>query len=112
MTPYARHLFKMLTRNGRRNGLDHRLVAIPARLFRYLTISLGYLYRFVKRARRKVVGMPKTVRRLRVIFADQVMRCMAVVARSNGVMAGLKPPVVLLIHHVTIGTRAGVVAEV
>jgi hypothetical protein len=58
----------------------------------------------VKAANRKVIGMPESVRSLCVVFADEIMWRVAVIAGRGCVMAGLLPTIVLIIHDVTVGT--------
>lgn len=112
VTADARNLCKVafIGRNGDR--LHHRLMAVAARFLGHLPVTLGYLDRFVERVGREIVGVPKAVRGLCIVFANEVMRRMTIVARSDSMMARFLPAVVLLVHYVTVCTRARIVAQV
>ena len=56
--------------------------------------------------------MPKAIRCLCVVFPEEIMRGMAVVAGRRGVVAGFLPAIELLAHDMAIGTRARIVAHV
>lgn len=112
MTPYTGNLLEVAFRAGNSDRLDHRLMAVSARFLSNAAVPLGYLYRFVKGIRRKVIGMPETIRRLRVVFADEVMRRVTIVAGGDRMVARFLPAVKLLVHHVAICTRSGIIAQV
>ena len=112
VTAYARDLHKMALVCRNRDRFDHRLMTITARFLGHLPVTLGYLDRLVERVGSEIIRMPKAVRGLCVIFPDEIMRRVAIVAGRNGVMARFLPAVVLLVHYVTIGARAGVVAQI
>lgn len=112
MTLDTSHLLKMLriVRNGDR--LDHLLMTIPAGFFGHLPVTFSNTDRLMKAADREVIGMPKSVRSLGVILAEEIMRRMAVITGCGGMVAGLLPSVELVVHYVTIGARRRVVAHV
>jgi len=112
VTAYAGDLVVTLVCRCGRDRFDHRLVAVTACLLSHLTVALCDLDRLVECAGRKIIRMPEAVRRLRVVLANKVVGRMTVVARRDGVMARLLPGVVLLVHHMAVGTRVGVVAHV
>jgi hypothetical protein len=112
VAPDARDLFKVACLARDRYRFDHLLVAVTARLFRHVAVALGYLYRLMETARGEIIRMPETVRGLCVIFPDEVVRRVAVVAGGDGVMARFLPAVILLVHHVAVGARARIVAQI
>src|SRR5262245_27667979 len=61
---------------------------------------------------RERLGVPEAVLRLGHVFADKVVRQVTVHAGGVGMVAGLLPAVVLLVHDMAIGTRARVAAEI
>ncbi len=87
-------------------------MAEAARFFGHLAVSLGYLDRLVERVGSEIIRMPKTVGGLCVVFADEIMRRVAIVAGRDRMMARLLPAVVLLIHYVAVGTRRWIIAQV
>lgn len=91
---------------------DHLLMTITARCFGHLAIAFGYLDRFVKGVRSEIVGVPKPVGSLGVILAEKVVRRMAIVTCCDSLMARFGPAVILLVHHVAIGARLRVIAEI
>ncbi len=112
MTLDTRHLFKMPRILRNRYRFDHRLMAITTLLLGHLSVPLGYSYRLMKTAQREIIGMPEPIRSLGVIFADEILGRVAIVTGRRGVMTGLLPAVILLVHDVTIGARRRVVAHV
>src|SRR5262249_2336614 len=60
----------------------------------------------------EVKRVEETVARFDRIFAQEIMRCMAVIARRRPAMTGLDPARVLLVHGVTVGARGGIVQEI
>ena len=56
--------------------------------------------------------MPESVQTFGGIFADKIGRGMTIVAGSYGVVRGLYPAVVLLVHDMTIFAGGGVIAQV
>jgi len=87
-------------------------VASPARFLGHAAISFGDLDRFVKVIESKVIRVPKTVRGLGRVLADQIVRRVAVVTRRNVFMAAFLPTVQLFFHDVTIGASHRVVAQI
>src|SRR5262245_44669315 len=68
--------------------------------------------RLVEVAGGEAVGVPQAVVGLGVPLAEEVMWDVAIVAGGEGVMAGLLPGVVLVVHDVTVGARLRVAGEV
>ena len=56
--------------------------------------------------------MPETVPRLCRIFTYKVVRCVAIVAGRNRLVARFEPAAVLIVHYVAIDAHARVVAHV
>lgn len=112
VAPDTRNLREMISLAGNRDRLHHRLVTIPTRFFGHLSVSFGYLNRFVESAGRKIIGMPETVRSLCVVFSKKIVGRVTVVASGNSLMAGFLPAVQLLIHHMAVRARFGPVAEI
>ena len=102
--------FILAVRN--RDRLDHLLMTVATGFFGHAQIAAFDLDRLVKTAEREIIGMPEAVRSLDGVFADRVVRRVAVVAGRDGVMARFLPAVVLLLHDVTIGAGARIVAHV
>lgn len=94
------------------NGLGNRQVAVAARCFHHLVAQSGDLNRVRIFSGGEVKRMKETVSRLHRVFADQVVRRVTVIARRRGMMAGLEPSVVLVVHHMAVGACAGIVEEV
>src|SRR3954471_15672113 len=56
------------------DGLHYGFMTGAAGALRYFVVVLGYLYRLVKAADREVERVPEAVARLRVVFAQSVVR--------------------------------------
>ena len=60
----------------------------------------------------EVVRMPESVARFRRVLADELRRRVTVVADGGVAMAGFQPSAVLLVHHVAVCARRGIVGHV
>ena len=112
VTPETGDLVEVLGPYRELDRLDHRLVTAAARLFGYPAIAFGDLDRLVETVRSEVVRVPEAVRGLGVVLAKKVVRCVAVVAGRDGVVARFLPGVVLVIHYVAVSTARRIVAQV
>jgi hypothetical protein len=112
VTANARHFLDFLFFVRNRNGLDHLLMTVAARLLGDFQIVSFDLNRLVKAAGREIVGMPETVRGFRGVFADKIVRRVTIVAGGDGVMARFLPAVVLFLHYVTVGAGRRIVAHI
>lgn len=108
----ARHIARMQSVAAADDGVNDRLMAMPAGLFRDLSVAFSDHYRFVKIIRSEIIRMPKTVPCLRKILIGEILRRMAIVAGSDRTVARFHPAGILLLHHVAIGTRSRVIAQV
>jgi len=72
-------------------------------------VELGDLNRVGIVATGEIKGMPETVIGLHRIFANEVVRGVAIVAGGRRMMARLHPGFVLCLHDVTVGTSLGIV---
>ena len=70
------------------------------------------LNRVVEILEREAPRVPIAVLHLRRVFADQVVRHVAIVADGDSMVAGVLPTVVLLAHEVAVYTRGRIVGEV
>src|SRR4029078_11001587 len=61
---------------------------------------------------REVIRMPKSVSSLRSVFADNIVRSVAIVACSHVSMTALDPAIQLFLHDMTIGAGLGVVRQI
>jgi hypothetical protein len=94
------------------DGLYDFLVTLAARLFRHLAASWRDVNVVFKPAGREIVRVPETITRFSHVFGHQARWRVAVVAYGNRAMARLHPAAKLVLHHVTIHTRFGVVGHV
>ena len=56
--------------------------------------------------------MPKAVRGLRQVFADEARRGVAAVAAGDRAMRRLQPTRILLAHHMAVGARRGIIGQI
>ena len=87
-------------------------VAVQAVFLQDHPAALAHLDRFVKVLECETVGVPEAVFGLGQIFADDIVRNMAIVTAGNKVVAGFLPAIVLRAHDVAVDTGARVVREV
>jgi hypothetical protein len=87
-------------------------MAMTARFFSDSQIAARDLYRFVKIIERKIIRMPKAVRRLCRILAKKIVRRVTVVAGCDRFVAGFLPAGILLVHNVAIRARDRVITHV
>ena len=88
------------------------LVTAPAGVFRHFVIARRDPDRIGEGAGREVEGVPEAVARLGLVFPEQVVRRVTVVAHRHCMVRGLDPRVEVLAHHVAVGARLGVVGQV
>lgn len=94
------------------DGINDRLMAVSAGLLSDLPISFGDHYRFVEIVCCEIVRMPKAVPCLCEVFIREILRRVVVVAGSDRTVARFHPAGILLLHHVAVGTRTGIITEV
>ena len=87
-------------------------MAVAASLFRDFLASFFHPNRFVKVARGERVRMPEAVIRLDIVFADEVVRCMAVVTGGDRPMARLDPCFQVSAHDVAVGASARIIGQI
>jgi len=85
------------------------LVAMTARTFSNLATALGDLNWVGKVSHREIVRMPESIPSLGPVFADEIVRGMAIVASGDVSMTALHPTIQLLLHDMAIGAGLGVV---
>ena len=88
------------------------LMTATARVFRNFVIEAGDLNRVGISAAGEIKGVPETVIGFYRVFADDIVRRVAIVAGGDGVMAGLQPGIVLRPHHMAVGAGLGIVREI
>lgn len=84
---YARHIARVQRVAAADDGVNDRLMAMPAGLFCDLPVAFGDHYGFVKIVRGEIVRMPKSVPGLCEVFVGEILRCVAVVAGSYRTVA-------------------------
>ena len=84
-------------------------VTFTARTFGDLATALGDLNRIRETSHREIIRMPETVSSLGPVFADKIVRGMAVVAGGDVSMTALDPTIQLLLHDMAIGAGLGIV---
>ena len=94
------------------DGLCDGRMAAPACGFDDLAVEAGDLNRVRIISGGEIKRVKETVARLHRILADNIVRGMAVVAGSHGMMAGFHPATGLLIHYMAVGAGAGVVEKI
>ena len=87
-------------------------VTAAAGVLGHFVVELGDLNRVGIVAAGEIKRVPESVVSLHCIFADNVMGCMAVVARRCRVMARLQPSFILCLHHMTVGARLGIIGQI
>lgn len=92
--------------------VDDLLMAVTTRILRDRPIVLFDLEEVGEISGRESERVPEPVRCLSSIFADKVMRGVAVVADGNCAMAAFNPGIVIVIHHMAICACGGVVRHV
>ncbi len=92
--------------------MDKIFMAIEAGVLSDFTIPRLDLNWIVVVAERESERMEKAVIRFRHVFADKVVRQMAVVANGHMMMTAMLPGVVIFLHHVAVRTALGIVAEI
>lgn len=90
----------------------HGRMTAATGVFRDGFIHLRRLERLVKSTGGEGQRVVESVNTLDRVFPEKVMRRMAVVADRDGVMAGLEPGVVMVLHHVAIRAGGRVVGEI
>ena len=90
----------------------HGCMAAAAGVFRNGFIHARCLERLVKSTGGEGQRVIKPVNTLDRVFPEKVMRCMAVIADRDGVMAGLEPGVVVVLHDMAIRAGGRVVGEI
>lgn len=94
------------------DSLHDFLVTLAACLFGHLAASRGNVNVVFKPAGREVVRVPETITRFGHVFGHEARRRVAIVAYGNRAMTRLHPAAKLVLHHMTIHTRFGVVGHV
>jgi len=87
-------------------------VTITAGALRNLATAVGDLNWVRIISHREVIRMPKPVSPLRPVFADKIVRSVAVVAGGNISMTALSPAIELFLHDVAIGAGLRVVRQI
>jgi len=87
-------------------------VAATAGSLRHSSVPRRNLNRLVKFLRRERKAMPKTIGGFHVILPDEVMGGVAIIARGDVTMTGLRPPFILLVHDVAVDAGPRVFGEV
>ena len=87
-------------------------VTMSARVLSHCPAARFHRNRFMEVAGGERVRMPKTVVRLRPVFAHEVMRRMAIVAGGHRPMTGLHPGIKMILHDMAVRARLRVVGKV
>lgn len=109
----AAHAGQGITRP--RSDIDtshHGRMASATSVFRNGFIHLRRLQRLVKSTGSEGQRVVEPVNTLDRVFTEKVMRGMTIVADRDGVMAGLKPGIVVVLHDVAIRAGGRVVGEI
>ena len=93
-------------------GLDYIFMALATRLFCDLAIMRLDSQRLWKSPRSECERVPESIRRFSGILCYKPRRSMAIIAGCDRAMTRLYPPVIVLLHDVTVGARSGVVCQV
>jgi hypothetical protein len=113
MTSYALNRLPLTTPSMRR--IDHLhdfLMTAAAGRFRDLPIARGDLnwpFDFLEGKRHRVMIAVEPFGR---VFADEIMRRVAIVAHRHGVMARFAPSIVLLAHDMAVDAGFGVIGQI
>lgn len=94
------------------DGLGDRAVAVPAGLFCHTAICLRNPQRIGKASGSKIERMPEPIARLDDVLSHRRMGCVAVVARSHGVMTTSVPGREVLTHDVAVGASLWIVSQI
>ena len=92
--------------------INDLLVAADTVFLQHNGISRFYHDRLVKILQRKTLRVMITVFRLRHIFADQIVRCVAIVAGRHSVVRTFLPAVILLTHDVAVDAGLRIVRKI
>lgn len=87
-------------------------VTFLASLFGHCQIARFDLNWLVKGASGEIKRMPKAIRCFGRILGNEPSRRVAIVASRSEAMRRFQPAIILLVHHVTVRTRSGVIGEV
>ena len=90
----------------------HLRVAAAAGVFRDGFIHFRRLKRLVKVAGREGQRVIEAVDTLNRVFPEKIVRRVAVVTNRDGVMTGLQPSVIVVLHDVAVGASRRVVGEI
>jgi hypothetical protein len=98
---------------GVRGNVFHNLfVAVETRLFRDAAVTRFDADGVGKFAGGKGERMPEAVIGLHPVFAEEIVRRVAIVAGGDGTMAGFDPGIEMILHDVAIGAGFGIAGEV
>jgi len=89
---------------------DQSLMARDAVIAENFAIAGPDANGFVKILQSEALGVPKPILGLGQVFADKIMRRVAVIARRNGMMTGFLPAIVLVTHDMAVHAGFRVVA--
>ncbi len=92
--------------------LDDGFVTAAAGVFGDSPVSIVDLNRFVEPPSRESEGMVPAIERLGGPFPQEIVGGVAVVARCYGVMGGLGPGVVVVLHHMAVRAGLWIVGQV
>jgi hypothetical protein len=111
MTPDATQL-RILRLRVCVNSVYDFLMTFPAGFFGDFEPVFGNAYVVFEPTGGEVVRMPESVARLGHILADELRGRVTIVADGGVAMTGLQPRAVLIIHHVAVRARCGIVRQV
>jgi hypothetical protein len=91
---------------------DQTAMTLDAVVTENLAIARPDANGFVEILQRESFGVPKSVLGFGQIFSEEIMGRVTVVARCNGMMAGLLPAFILVAHDMAVDAGFRVIAEV
>lgn len=106
------NVFRAAVNSARIDGVSDRLMTTSARGLGHASIELGDFYRVRVFAGSEIKRMKEAIAGFDRVFSDQIVRRMAVVASSRGMMAGLHPCFVLGAHGMTVRACCGIIEKV
>lgn len=96
----------------RRNCADQCFVALQTIIQNNIFTHLAHLNRLWKILKSEGAGVREAVLGFGGIFANQIMRGVAAIARGNRLVARVRPALVLIPHNMAVHTCQGVIRKI
>src|SRR5687767_8512765 len=87
-------------------------MTMPARVLSHRAAASLHGNRLMEISSCESIRMPKAVVGLRPVFAHEIVRRMAIVARRHRAMTGLHPGIQMVLHHMAVCARSRVVGKI